>query len=172
MKKIRILIALFLVLVSSIVATMPVMAATTADITNTATPKFIAITVDPTTKAWGAVAASATPSTATDAFTVDNTSSIATDVEIAVTAATWAGGATWTHSDTATAGADTAGLLANKGGSWETGDVIVKYGTPNDISANQAATTDFSFGLKLLVPTSFSDGVEKSITVRLTATEH
>src|SRR3990172_2403909 len=80
---------------------------------------------------------------------------------------TWSGGVTWAHSETATPGADTAGLKANKGGTWGTGDVIVKNGTPNDIATDQAATTNYQFGLKLWAPTSFGDGVEKSITVRV-----
>jgi hypothetical protein len=61
-------------------------------------------------------------------------------------------------------------LKANQDGTWGVGDVIVKYSDPNDIVTD--STGNFGFGLKLWAPTSFTDGVEKSITVRLTATEH
>jgi len=47
--------------------------------------------------------------------------------------------------------------------------VIVKNGTPNFIAENQAATANYDFGLELVAPTSFTDGVEKSITVRVSA---
>ncbi len=132
-------------------------------------PATVAIAVDIPTYDFGAVNPSATPYTTTSYFTIDNTSGVQTDQTISVTATTWAGGVTWTHSDTATAGANTAGLLANKGGTWGTGDVIIKYDTPNFIAENQAANTDYSFGLKLIAPTSFTDGVQKTITVRITA---
>ena len=139
MKKyiISIVLALTLVLIPAI----PAFAATTADVTVTATPSYIAIADNQASYDFGVVAASATPSTATDWCAVTNTSTVQTDITIAVTAATWAGGVTWTHSDTATPGADTAGLKANRGGSWGTGDVIIKYSSPNYIYENCPAST-------------------------------
>lgn len=128
------------------------------------------ITVDPITYNFGVVAESSTPSTITTYFTITNASTIQTDQTISVTTNTWSGGVTWTHSDTATPGVNTAGLLANKGGTWGTGDVIIKYNaTWNYIAENQAANTNYSFGLKLIAPTSFTDGVQKQIIVRITA---
>jgi hypothetical protein len=41
--------------------------------------------------------------------------------------------------------------------------------TPNLIADNQSATTNYGFGLSLLAPTSFGDGVLKQVTVRITA---
>ena len=127
------------------------------------------ITVSPTSYNFGAVAASSTPSTTTTYFTITNASTIQTDQTISVTTSTWSGGVTWTHSDTATPGTNTAGLLANRGGTWGTGDVIVKYSSPNYIYENCPASTNYSFGLKLIAPTEFTDGVQKSIVVRITA---
>jgi hypothetical protein len=147
----------------------PVTALTTADVTVTATPSYISISVLPTTNDFGVVAASSTPSTTTTYFAIDNNSSVQTDQTIAVTTTTWSGGVTWAHSETGTPGADTAGLMANKGGTWGTGDIVVKNASPNFIAENQAANTDYSFGLKLYAPTSFSDGVQKQIIVRVTA---
>jgi len=128
------------------------------------------ITVNPIEYDFGVVAESTEPYTSTSYFLIDNTSTMQTDQTISVTTSTWSGGVTWTHSDTATPGADTAGLKANKGGTWGTGDVIAKYNAPlNDIATNQPANTDYSFGLKLWSPTSFADGVQKQIVVRITA---
>ena len=128
------------------------------------------ISVLPISYDFGVVAESTTPYTATDYFTITNNSTMQTDQTISVTSATWTGGVTWTHSDTATAGSDTAGLKANKDGTWGVSDVIVKYSSPNYISENCSANTSYSFGLKLISPTVFTDGVEKTITVRITAT--
>ena len=149
---------------------VPVLAATTADVSVNATPAYVGIAVSPASYGFGVVAAGATPSTTTAYFTIDNTSSVVTNQTISVTTSTWSGGATWTHSDTATVGIDTAGLKSNKGGTWGTGDVIVKYSSPLKIVSDQAATTDYSFGLELIAPTEFTDGVLKEITVRITAT--
>ncbi len=163
------LLAILLALVATLAYAIPVSAATTADITVTATPAYVAISCDQTTYDFGTVATSATPSTTTSWATITNSSSIQTDQTIGVTSATWAGGVTWTHSDTATPGANTVGMLSNKGGTWGVSDVIVKFSSPNYIAENQAATTNYSFGIKLLAPTSFTDGVQKSNTVRVSA---
>ena len=165
----KLLLSLALALMMVLVSVVPVFAATTADITVTATPEYIAISCDQPSYDFGVVATSSTPYTTTSWATIDNTSTVQTDQTISVTTATWSGGVTWTHSDTATAGANTAGLKSNKGGTWGVGDVIVKNASPNYIAENQAATTDYSFGLKLIAPTSFTDGVQKSITVRVSA---
>lgn len=165
----RLLLSLVLALVLAIIPCSVAFAATTADITVTATPNYVGISIDIPTLDFSGVDAGVDEQTLTDYFTIDNVSTVQTDQTISVTTATWAGGVTWTHSDTATAGADTAGLKANKDGTWGVGDVIVKNSSPNYIAEDQAATTDYSFGLKLIAPTSFTDGVEKSITVRVTA---
>jgi len=140
---------------------------TTADVTINATPSYISISNSPSTYAFGALAESATANTTTSYFTVTNGSSVTTNTTIQVTGSTWTGGTAWTHSDTATPGADTVGLKASK----NTGayDVIVKASAAFEVLApNQAATTNFQWELKIYAPTSFSDGVIKSNTVRLT----
>lgn len=147
----------------------PAFAATTADVTVTATPAYIAITDNQSSYDFGVVAASATPYTPEDWCLITNTSTVQTDITIAVTSDTWAGGVTWDHSDTCTIGTDTAGMKANRDGTWGVGDIIVKYASPNYIYENCAALTDFAYGLKLWAPDAFTDGVEKSITVRVSA---
>ena len=167
MKKLLISIATALILL--VVLAVPAMAATEQDVTITATPAFVSISNTPTSYGFGTVQTSSTPSTITTYFSVDNTSSVSINCTVSVTTSTWSGGVTWAHSDTATPGADTAGLKVNVGGTWGTGDIIVKYSSPNNIVTGQAANTDWQWGIKLWAPTSFGDGVQKQIIVRLTA---
>ena len=165
----RKLLGILLALVLVMIPATPVLAATTADVTLTATPKFIAIADNVTSYDFGNVAESATPAMPTAYVGITNTSSIQTDQTISVTTTTWAGGVTWAHSETATPGVDTAGLKASDGDGLF--DIIVKNGTPNDIKTNLAATTDYSYEVKLFAPTAFGDGIQKSITLRITAAE-
>lgn len=167
MKKLLLSLVLSLMLVVGLVS--PVLAATDADVDITATPAYIAISDNASSYDFGVVATSSTPTTDTSYVAITNTSTVQTDITISVTAASWAGGVTWTHSDTATPGADTAGLESNRGGTWESGDIIVKNAAPNYIYENCPALTDFDYGLQLIAPTSFGDGVQKSITVRVSA---
>lgn len=165
------LIAILMALALALVPVGNAFAATTADVTVTATPAFISITLAPGQTTWpiGVVTAGSTPSTTTTYFTIDNTSTVQTDQTIGVTTATWSGGVTWAHAEDAVPGTDLAGLKANKGGTWGVSDIIVKNASPNFIAENQTANTDYSFGLKLWAPTEFTDGVEKQIIVRITA---
>ena len=129
------------------------------------------ITVSPASYDWGVVGEGSTTNTTTGYFTIDNTSTIQTDQTISVTSTNWTGGNGWGHSETATPGVVIAGLNAQKGGTWGASVVIIKNASPNYIAENQAAGTDYSFGLSLKAPTEFNDGVQKTITVRITAAE-
>lgn len=163
------LLGLVLVLLLVLGLPGPAFAATTADVDVTATPAFVGIACNQSVYDFGVVVASTTSSTNTGWALITNTSTVQTDQTISVTTATWAGGVTWTHSDTNTPAEDTAGMLANKGGTWGVGDVIIKNAAPNYIAENQGATTNYVFGLTLTAPTGYTDGVEKSITVRVSA---
>ena len=165
----RILVGFLVGVLAVLLIALPVMAGTTGDIVVSATPQPVSISLSPTTYDFGSCEPSSTPSSVTNYFTVDNNSGIVTNNTVSVTSSSWAGGVGWAHSDTATAGADTAGIKANKGGTWGAGDVIVKYASPNALASSQAANSDWSFGLKLWSPTSMSDTAQKSITVRITA---
>ena len=165
----KLLISLLVALTLVLLPATGVFAATTADVAVTATPAFIAITDNVTSYDFGVVAASSTTQSNEDWVGITNTSTVQTDITIAVTSATWAGGVTWTHSDTATPGVDTAGLNSNRGGTLGVSDVIVKFNAPNYIYENCPASTSFTYGIQLLAPTSFGDGVEKSNTVRISA---
>lgn len=144
--------------------------ATTADVTITVTPALIEVSDNVSSIDFGTLNVGATSNTSTDFVGITNTSNIQTDQTIAVTGNTWTGGATpWTHSDTATAGADTAGLYSNRGGTWGSGDVIVKYSSPNYIYEDCPATTDYDYGLSMIMPTSSTVYDQKTNTVRIEA---
>lgn len=147
----------------------PVAADTYADVAVNATPAYISITVAPAGYNFGTLATSSTTNTTDDYFTMTNSSTIATNITISVTGATWTGGTAWTHAEDGVPGADTVGLNSTtEAGGWGTG-VIVKNAAPLTLQTNLAAITNLKFGLSIRAPTSFSDGVEKQNTVRLTA---
>ena len=157
-----------LILVSS-----PALADTTADVTVTATGKFVSITDNTTTYDFGQVAASSTTNTSLQLVLITNTSSVATNATISVTTNVWtsAGAGDWTHSDSAAA-ANTAAMKAqsnNVSAVWGTGDVFVKFTGPSQIIDSVAANSNWLYGLSLLAPTDFTDGQENSIIVRITA---
>jgi hypothetical protein len=169
----RVAMIFLLILALNMIWVAPAIAATTAEVTVTWTPAYISISDNATTVAFGTVAAGATSNTSTAYVNIDNTATtVITDVSIKV-AGDWTGGAGYTHSDTATPGADTVGLLANAGGTWGTSDVIVKKtATFNNIKASLAASTNFTYGLGLQVPTSFTHSDQASNTVTITSVAH
>jgi hypothetical protein len=168
MKKYMGSIGVFLValLVLLALAPTPVLAATTAGVAVNATPAYVTISNAPTSYGFGTVEVSTNYSTTTTYFTITNGSSVNIDIAISCNA-TWAGGNTWTHDDTGTPAGETAALYATPGdASW---NIIVKNATPNDLYSNTADATP-DWGLRLMAPTSFDDGVLKTNTVTLTAT--
>lgn len=144
-------------------------AVTTANITITVTPGAVALSCNVSSLAFGTVAVSGTSNTSTSYVGITNTSTVEGDFTIAVTANSWTGGATpWTHSDTATADADQCGMNSNRGGTWGTGDVIVKYTSPNYIFENCPSSTNFDFGLSMVMPTSSTVVDQKTNEVQVT----
>lgn len=116
---------------------------------------------------FGLVDPSTTYATGLTRWTVWNNSGFAINITIQATDMT--GGTAWTLSDTATPGINTYGLNAGVfGGSYST---IVKKNPPyNTLISNLAAGASRQWGLQLLTPTDFSDTVQKTATVTLTAT--
>jgi hypothetical protein len=171
MKRIsRYLVSILIALVLTGAIPLSVYAATTSTVTVTFTPQTIALgATTPNTWAIGYVADSATAQTATGYFSTANTSNVATNIAISC-ATTWPGGTAYTHSETATAGADTVGLKSSP----NTGafDIIVRNGTPLELKHELAAVTACVWEAKFYGPTSHSDAVEKSNTIVLTATAH
>ena len=127
------------------------------------------IAVSPTSYDFGAIQEGSTNNTTSNYFTITNASTIQTDQTIAVTTPTWSGVEGWLHNDSGSPGDNATAILANRSGTWGTGDIIVKNATPNFIYENCPASTNYSFGLGLWAPTIIYDGSEKSIVVRVSA---
>lgn len=162
----RNLIAFLVVLMLVLVPSGGISAATTADVTVNATPAYISIAVNNATYSFGVIATSSVTNISTTHFVINNTSTVQTDQTISVTTTTWSGGVTWAHNETCEIGEDQAGMKASTDGStW----VIVDNAGSNYIAENQAADTDYSFGLSLHAPSSFTDGIVKEIVVRVSA---
>ncbi len=168
---IRSLLVVTLVMLMVIPFASVALADSTADVTINATPAFVLISCNLTVAGYdfGVVNTSSTTNTTTTHFGVTNNSSVQTDQTIGVTTSTWSGGLGWSSNETGDASVDSAGLKSQKEGIWGAALVAVQFVTPDFIAENQAATTNYSFGLSLNAPTSFSDGIEKEIVLRVTA---
>jgi len=95
------------------------------------------------------------------AFTIYNASNLTLNVTIAV-AGDWAGTHNWTHSDDCTPGVDIAGLVAIVDGGGGHTAVVVKKSEPyNYLVSDMAPGQEYSFGLQIYAPTSFSDYSQK-----------
>jgi hypothetical protein len=163
------IVVLFMVLALLIVPMAPALASDTVAVTVTATGAFISISGNESAWSPGIINVNATPSTATTWCTVDNTSNIQTDNTIETDAGTWtSGGVGWTQSDDGSAGVNTVGFKANAGGTWGVSDV--NFGAaPGNLLPNQAATTDWSFGLKFIAASEWTDGEENHVHISVIA---
>lgn len=162
-KRLIVTLGLVLVLMASFAA--PAMAATSDDVTVTATPTYIAITNAPSTQGYGVIGLSSTNDTSAFYFTITNSSTVTTNISIWGTDFT--GGAGWTLSSDGSVGADTAGMYAGTvSGSF---DVVVEASPGNTLKSSLASSTDTSWHLRLMGPSSVTDGAEKSSTVTVSA---
>ena len=164
---VRVICILLVSVILSIVSPVIAMAATTADVTITASPTYIAITNTPNNYDFGVVLAGTNKSSTSTTFTANNTGNIASNVSIAaiLTAGNWSGGQGWIHSNTGTPGADQAGLIAGLSG-W-VGNVTVSSTAKWFMNGLASATTQ-QWGVEIQTPTSFGDGTQKQMIVRLT----
>lgn len=179
----KVLLSLLGVLSIVLVPTASALAATSADVTVTATPTFIAMTNDTATWAVGTVAANTiywwtAAGTAPDPepfeaddmkSTIANTGSVAET--ISVHAHNFTGGAGWTLHGT-TEGENIVVLAAGATG---TANVAgMKYlvdTTPQELYHELAASGSVKWCMRLKTGT-FTDGVEKSCTVTVSAAAH
>jgi spore coat protein U-like protein len=90
--KMRSILGILLAVVLFAGISVPAFAATTQDVTVTATPTFISIANAPATMAFGAVAAGGSAVSGQAHFTITNTSSVPIDITIAAQTANWTGG--------------------------------------------------------------------------------
>ena len=132
-------------------------------------PSTIDILNSPSNYAFGLLSENLNYQTGFTHFTVTNNS--AYPVNITIGGSDMTGGVNWTLSDTATPGADTYGLRSGLEGDTAYA-IILKKNTPyNTLVSNLPSLGTQQWGLELIAPTSFSDSVQKSGTITLTATK-
>lgn len=193
----RIITGLLLALVLVAMSVMPAFAATSDDITVTATPTFISISITQNTwtingidgdskvdknttyysNADGAsgdvTAPSATVLAVECYFEVTNTSNVITDLTANLPAFT--GGDAMDNIDTgyATNDADSFGASTYiEGATWPTGHVILKAATSAAMKEDLAATTAQKFGVAIKMPSGdWTSGSAMTGTITVTATE-
>jgi len=146
----------------------------------TVTAEVVAITNTEANWAIGTIATSATVyfsatgSQDDDYSQIDNTGSVAVDIEIQGT--TIEGGSyDWTASATGTPGSEIYGLLANSEATPTVYDIVVKSSDYVDLIANLVVDDLYDWSMKFLGPTAFNandDGAEKTATVTLVASKH
>lgn len=166
-KLLRIILPLILLLTLILSPATPISAATTQDVTVTATPTYISISNAPSSFDFLTVAAGVDENTGTDYFTITNTSTIATDIDIkAITG--WSGTSSWTWG----ASGENQGKLAASDGDGAYDVDIAAVDTDYELMDNLSAETNDSWELKLIAPSSFTHGAEQTVVVRLTASAY
>lgn len=184
-KLLRILIPLIAALVMVLGGTLPAFAAATADVTVTATPEYLSITISnsPNTWAIGAIAEATTVYWTADTLvpaeplvdgdmkeTITNAGSVTSDVNIKC-AAGFTGGVGWTMSADETPGANEVNLRAGITGMANLAAMKQVITTDTELIDSLAAAGTMMFCL-ILETGTFGDGVAKSGTVTLTISKH
>lgn len=178
MKKILLIIVTILAL--SMIYVIPANAATTADVTITATPTYIAMTNDTATWSIGTVVENhdsyywtaddlvpAEPLVDGDMKgTIQNTGSVTEDIDIHSHAFT--GGVGWTISTDQTPGENEVSIRAGITGMANRAAMVQVITTPTDLKTGLTATSTIKWCMELETGT-FTDGVAKSGTITLTA---
>ncbi len=181
----RLILTLVVTLALVLTQVVPALAATTQDVTVTATPTYIALTNDLASWAIGAVAESDANTYWWDsdgngygsapvgsfedgemAATITNTGSVAEDIDVKFVSAAFTGGVGWTVAGTV--GADTVVVKAGKTGDANEAAMIVLTASDQELVGSLASSGTKKWILHLETGT-FTDGVAKSGTVRLTA---
>lgn len=178
MKKFR-RIALSLVLVVALIAVFAVhVAADNPTVSITVTAKVVSITNTESTWAIGTVEVddvvyfSATGAQDDDYSQIENTGSVAVDIEIQGTDIE-GGSYDWTLA--AAAGSETYSLFANANNGTSAYNIEVKSSAYNDLTTDLAAAATYDWSMNFTAPTAFNandDGAEKAATVTLVASEH
>lgn len=181
MKRLRVLIPIVVALIAIVSFSVPSFAATSADVTITATPTYIAMTISNSPNTWGIgtvventfyywTADSLVPAEplvdGDMKETITNTGSVAEDFDIHTHNAT--GGVGWTVSTDETPGENEFSLRVGKTGDANLAAMIQVITTDTEFISNLAAS-----GTKMICFTletgTFTDGVAKSTTATITA---
>lgn len=180
----RILVTLLAVLVLVAMQVIPVFAGTTADVTITATPEYLALTNSEATWSIGAIAesttawwthdgaASAEPYSDTEGKSIaTNTGSIASNINAHTHNFTTSGAPVWTLANAVGADIIVLGIAfateANKAAWTKFADT-----TPVEIGHNLTATTGHVHWAMYLDTGTFTDGAVRTGVVTLTITKH
>jgi len=167
-----IIVAIAMSLLLAMFPVVPALAATTADVTVTATPgSFVGISCDQTVYDFGDISANSTPNTGTGWATITNSSSVSINITIGCDG--WSGTTAWTYGANAT---DTAQLKASAtfggtGGSSGAGqyDVTIPSGSTIALCNGVAVGNNPAWEMELEAPSSFTHGYEQTTHVTLTA---
>ena len=178
----RILLPLLTAFGLLIANTVPAMAATTADVTITATPEYLAITNDTGNWAIGAIAEGATVYFTADSLvpaeplvdgdmkgTLTNTGSVTSDID--VKCADFTGGVGWTLSADETPGLNEVNLRAGISGMADLAAMIQVVNADTELVDSLAAAGTKKVCL-ILETGTFGDGVAKSGTLTFTISKH
>jgi len=178
----RILTAVTLAVLMLLSSVVPTMAATTADVTITATPEFLSITNDSGNWAIGAIAAAATVYFTADSLvpaeplvdgdmkgTLTNGGSVTSDIN--VKCANFTGGVGWTLSADETPGENEVNLRAGITGMANLAAMIQVENADAELIDSLAASGTKKWCL-ILEAGTFTDGSEKTGVVTLTISKH
>ena len=156
----RTLIAILMALALVLIPVGSALAATSAEVTVTATPGFVSITNLPNSFDFGVVTGGSTPNTTTGWFTITNASTVAMDVNIKCTAWT-----SWTYG----APAEDQGQLKASDGDGAYDVTIVAINTDYLLMSAVGVGVDPTWELQLDAPTSFTNVDVQTTTVTITA---
>lgn len=179
----RLILSILLAITTIVCFSVPAFALTTADVTITATPEYLALTVsDGGTNTWaiGAVAESTTKwythdnaapdepvGAAEGKVTVTNTGSIASNVKLH--GHNFTGGVGWTIAGTT--GSNQVVLGAGKEGDANKAAMLILTASDQEYIHNLAASGT-SDGVLYLDTGTFTDGAAKSTTITYTIEKH
>lgn len=183
MKKRRLILSVALAVVLVLSIGLPVLAATSQDVSVTATPTYIALTNSEASWAIGAVDVSSTYWWTTDGnapapepfeaddmkSTIQNTGNVAEDIDIKC--ANFTGGAGWTLSADDTPAEGEISLRAGITGTTNETSMIQVVNGDNELKGNLASTATIKWCMELETAATFVDGDVKTGIVTLTATE-
>jgi subtilisin family serine protease len=132
-------------------------------------PSTINFSNSPSNHDFGILSENSSYQTGFTYFTVTNTG--ASPIDITIAGSDMTGGVTWSLSNTAAPAANTYGLKAGLEGDGSYTIIVKKNSPHNTLVSNLPSMGTQRWGFELLSPTSFSDVVQKSGTVTLTATQ-
>jgi hypothetical protein len=164
----RTLIAIAMALALVLIPVGSAFAATTADVTVTATPGFVSITNAPDSWDAGTIIKDTDVDTGVHYFTITNASTVAMDINIACD-----GWTSWTYGAPATDTGQLKASSANGGTGGSTGegdyDITVPNGGGSLLCNGVAVSTNPTWELQLDAPTDFTNVDVQTSTVTLTA---